>query len=111
MFLAIEKQFGEEKAVSLLGNKENQMEQIKTKCLEQSYADACAQNIMQRGNPQESIVNAPPKVNFNSNFSRKPSSSNQHRLSNNENQKNNESRVSNENKVPNAIYHICHVLD
>ena len=68
LFPAIEQQFGEEKAVMLLGNKDNQMRQIKTKCMEHSYAGACAKNIMQRGNPQEEVVNNPPKVKFNSYF-------------------------------------------
>ena len=75
MFPALEKQFGEEKASMLLGDKQEQMQQIKTKSMEHSYADIAAKSVMQRGNPQEDTVNAPPKIKFNSYYGKKTQSS------------------------------------
>ena len=66
LFPAIEDQYGSEIAVKLLGNKEDRMREIKTKSMEQSYSNVCAKNIMQRSNPQDDVINNPPRVKFNS---------------------------------------------
>ena len=73
LFLAVENQFREAIVVKLLGNKQEQMNQIQKKCMENSYASACAQNIMQQSNPQDDIMNAPPKIKFNSHFGKNES--------------------------------------
>ena len=44
------------------------MRQIKTRSLEHTYANTCANNIMQRSNPQDDVINIPPKVKHNSFF-------------------------------------------
>ena len=96
LFPAIEKQFGESIAIELLGNKENQMEQIKTKCLEHSYANICAKNIMQRGTPQEKVINKPPQVKFNSYYGKKINDSNNVQKSTNENRETTKNKRTNE---------------
>ena len=101
MFPALEKQFGEEKATMLLGNKQEQMQQIKTKSMEHSYADIAAKNVMQRGNPQEDAINAPPKIKFNSYYGKNSQPSNvKEKGGNRQLQKSpNESRAKNVNVV------------
>ena len=72
LFPAIEDQFGKQIAEELLGDKEKQMQHIKSKNIEHTYSTTCASKIMQRSNPQEDMVNQPPKVKFHSTFGSAP---------------------------------------
>ena len=72
LFPAIEDQFGKPTAEELLGDRDKQMQHIKSKNIEHAYSTRCARNIMQRSNPQEDAVNQPPKVKFNSSFGTAP---------------------------------------